>query len=599
VRGEDAQGRAELLKHALDASDRLQALAERPLLLTLMASLHAWRGGSLPEKREELYADTVALLLDIWESPKVVRDAAGRISVLQPSLAEWLKVDKDRVREFLDELAERAHGAQPDLHGTADVAEGELVGGLMRVSRNPEVNPARLVEYLCDRAGLLVPRGVGVYSFPHRTFQEYLAACYLTDHDFPDALVERVRREPERWREVALLAGAKAARGAAATLWLLVDALCFREPDDGEAGPADAWGAHLAGQALCELANLDRVSARDRPKLERVRRWLVRLLRDGSLPARERARAGVHLGILGDPRPEITLDGMEFCLVPAGPFLMGNEELEERELPYAYWISRYPVTHAQYAEFVKAGGYRERRYFSEAEREGVWKDGRVKADYYGDRWQDAPRPFGRPYDLSSHPVVGVTWYEALAFCRWLAERRPGLRVTLPSEAEWEKAARGGKRIPEAPFITTRLPSPAGRGAGGEGRAGTASGVETASLVPNPNPGRPYPWGDGIVPERANYDDTGLGATSAIGCFPSGRSPHGCEEMSGNVWEWTRSLMDGGEDLAAPASKARYLCGGAFFQGIDAARCGARGWFLPDDGYDGRGFRVVCRPFSDR
>ncbi|MDZ7332878.1 MAG: NACHT domain-containing protein, partial [candidate division KSB1 bacterium] len=214
LNSDDARGRAELLKRAVLTNDRLLALAERPLLLTLMASLHAWRGGSLPERREQLYADTVDLLLDWWESPKTVREADGTIKVLQPSLAEWLKVDRQRVRDQLNELAFLAHHSQPELVGTADIAEHDLVAGMMKLSQNPDVKPARLIEYLSHRAGLLLPRGVGIYTFPHRTFQEYLAACYLTDHDYPDKLAELLRAESNRWREVTLLAGAKAARGA-------------------------------------------------------------------------------------------------------------------------------------------------------------------------------------------------------------------------------------------------------------------------------------------------------------------------------------------------------------------------------------------------
>ena len=219
---DDARGKAELLKRAIFGSSRLHVLAERPLLLTLMASLHAWRGESLPERREELYADTVNLLLDWWENPKVVRDAQGEMVVLQPSLAEWLETDRDRVLDLLAQLAYQAHASQPDMVGTADIPESGLVKSLMDLSQNPDVRPALLMEYLSQRAGLILPRGVGVYTFPHRTLQEYLAACYLTDHEYPEKVANLARKDPVRWREVALLAGAKAARGTSSAVWSLV-----------------------------------------------------------------------------------------------------------------------------------------------------------------------------------------------------------------------------------------------------------------------------------------------------------------------------------------------------------------------------------------
>ena len=598
LEAEAARGSAALLTQAIFHSDRLRGLAERPLLLTLMASLHAWRGGTLPEKREELYADTVELLLDWWESQRVTRDGQGAAILLQPSLAEWLKVDRQKVRELLNDLAYRAHAAQVDLKGTADILENDLIAGLLRLSQNPDLRPARLVEYLRDRAGLLIPRGVGVYTFPHRTFQEYLAACYLTDHDYPEQVAGLVCGDFNRWREVALLAGAKAARGTTSAIWSLVDALCYEEvqPDGAE---ASLWGARLAGEFLAEAISVQAVSERQQPKLGRVRRGLLQAMTSDRLPALERARAGASLAVLGDPRPEVmTVAGMQFCFVPAGPFIMGSNAGDpysrERERPQHevdlpdYWIGRCPVTNAQYAEFAAAGGYAAKHYWPEAQRAKVWRDGKLEGT------RDRPYDYGAPYNLPNHPVVGVTWYEMLAFTRWLEERLGGilaarassadlidrqfiqsiagrrLRAALPSEAEWEKAARG-----------------------------------VDGLI--------YPWVGEFDLNRANVEDAGIGTSSAVGCFPGGASPYGCEEMAGNAWEWTRSLWgkswekpdftypyvpaDGREDLSADLSILRVQRGGCFRNKPYVTCCAYRRRHDPGYWDWDHGFRVVlllCR-----
>ena len=95
--------------------------AERPLLLTLMASLHAWRGGSLPEKREELYADTIDLLLDWWEGSKVKRNRQGEATAREPSLSEWLKTDRQTLMDkrgegvrIILENSKRLSGKEPE-----------------------------------------------------------------------------------------------------------------------------------------------------------------------------------------------------------------------------------------------------------------------------------------------------------------------------------------------------------------------------------------------------------------------------------------------------------------------------------------------------
>ena len=464
---DDARGKAALLKAAIERSPRLAELAPRPLLLTLMASLHAWRGGSLPDRREELYHDAVDLLLDQWEGPKVVRDAEGQPVVRQSSLAQWMAVDRSVVRSELNRLAFEAHRDQPDLVGTADISQENLVCGLMKVSRNPEVNPSRLVEYIRDRAGLLAARGEGVYTFPHRTFQEYLAACHLTDFDFPDEAARLLKADPQRWREAVLLAGAKAARGTPAAVWNLAEALCHAHPPKKtrkKMPEPECWGALLAAQTLLEneRERLDRVAERNVPKLERIRRWLLAIVQKGWLPPVDRALAGEALAVLGDDR-----DFDELVTVPAGEFWMGDDEDEDARprhkvnLP-AFKIGRYPVTNAQYRRFVEAT---KREWNSE---EGM-----------------------RP-DCANCPAVMMTWHDARAYCEWLTEvwRKEGKiradeAVRLPTEAEWEKAARGddGRVYPWGDDWEKYPLQYVGIGAGANQRGGDVSGWRQPLWLP--------------------------------------------------------------------------------------------------------------------
>ena len=125
--------------------------AERDVL---MASLHAWRGGTLPEQREVLYADAVDLLMDQWESQKVRRLPDGTYDLIQPSLVECLRVDQQALRQALNRPAFEVHRAQPVLVRTADIAGEKLVPALLALARppDPDIRPARLIEYLRDRA---------------------------------------------------------------------------------------------------------------------------------------------------------------------------------------------------------------------------------------------------------------------------------------------------------------------------------------------------------------------------------------------------------------------------------------------------------------
>ena len=432
--------------------------------------------------------------------------------------------------------------------------------------------------------------------------------------DYLKETASRVRADAEWWREVFLLEVGRAQEHLGVAV-ALVHALCPDDPED-VAEPTDTdWRvAVLAGQSLMELRLPRQIEEKRRQRedvrifqaeLNHVRDWLVALLEAPALPVVERAAAADVLARLGDVRPGVGLSPLPrvgegaglpdilWCEVPAGPFIMGSDKAQdpdayddespqhEQPMPYAYRISKYPITNAQFAAFVEAGGYTEPGYWREAKEAGVWSNGQVKARN-DDEPRAAPYDFGLPFNLLNHPIVGVTWYEALAFCRWLTDK---LRVTsyelrvarenggmdvwdfgsgryevrLPTEAEWEKVARG-------------------------------------------TDGRRYPWGNEPDPNRANYDETGIGTTSAVGIFPGGETPYGCLDMSGNVWEWCRTKWldnyEGYEERAdhdPEGTSGRVLRGGAFSYDRWGVRCASRDWSFPHFRYRLYGFRVVVSP----
>ncbi len=503
----DAAGRARLLQGAIERNPCLQDLARRPLLLTLMASLHASRGGALPEGREELYDEAVRLLLEVWELPKNVHTSEGAVEIQGESAAEWFKAPRDRIRAALDGLAFDAHAEQATLTGAADIPEEKLIKGLLKVS--PDLRQGRVIEYIRDRAGLFIQRGEGVYAFPHRTFQEYLAARHLSDVGFPQRLVELARADVERWREALLLAGAKAARGAHFAAWSLADRLIL-SGSSASAGAVPSTLVLLAGQLLLEagLVQAERLGDYEGAILEKIRHGLVAVLATERLPPLDRAAAGRVLSRLGDPREGVGVkDGLpDICFepVPAGEFTMGStdgryeDERPEfvcRLIREVYGVARYPITVAQFAPFIEAGGYKAKGWWTDAG--WAW---RCRNDI------SSPKNCGCEFEDHNQPQVGVSWYEAVAYCHWLTDemRRAGRisdrqKIRLCTEAEWERAARG-------------------------------------------TDARTYPWGpsDESVPQRCNMSGSGIGRTSAVGVFASGRSPCGAYDLSGNVLEWCQT-----------------------------------------------------------
>lgn len=229
--------------------------------------------------------------------------------------------------------------------------------------------------------------------------------------------------------------------------------------------------------------------------------------------------------------------------IPAGRFVMGSRDGnkfaydDERpqhtvEIPYSFRIARFPVANAEFVEFVKATRF---------------KSNVVKAD------------------LPDHPVVNVAWHDAQAYCRWLTDK---LRIEqilnsneiarLPTEAEWEKAARGEY-------------------------------------------GREWPWGDEWDAAKCNNLENGVATTTPVGKYsPQGDSPYGVADMVGNVPEWCQSKYnpypykadDGREDLKG--EEGRVLRGGSWFMARRFCRSASRAGFLPTF-FSSAGFRVALSP----
>jgi formylglycine-generating enzyme required for sulfatase activity len=545
---DSAAARIEDLVREIRSTPYLQSLAERPLMLTMMADLHASAGGRLRGGRAGLYERSVELLLDRWNQ---LRDVGE-----DRTIAEVLGMDLEQIRQALEDLAYEVHRlrGRASRSEPADVTDAELWKALDRErSRDRVVDERRVMDYLHQRSGILLAESPSLFRFPHRSYQEYLAACHLTRANFPDLLLSEVKADPALWREVTLLAAGKVAATPFAA-WALLEGLVPREPDAEVTREAPEFlRALYAALAVGETELWRKVQDQDAGKLERIRLWLERSLELGALAPVDRATGGRVLAHLGDRRKGVGLreDGLpeiDWEVIPAGPFVMGPDpgpfsKAGKVEVEVgAFRIARFPVTNAQYETFVSDGGYtsRWRRCWTS---EG-WK------------WKDERR---RPMDggaseesrLPNHPRVMVTWYEAHAFCGWLTEKL-GYEVRLPTEAEWEKAARGCD-------------------------------------------GRVYPWGEDFDATRCNVLDTGIGTTSAVGAFPSGSSPYGVLDMSGNVWEWCATTWrktyeePAVEDPEGTAS--RVARGGSFVDVQEHARCAFRFHVTPVVADANLGFRV--------
>jgi len=250
-------------------------------------------------------------------------------------------------------------------------------------------------------------------------------------------------------------------------------------------------------------------------EVQTIVKALVRLLEpEAEATSLERISAGTALAYLGDPR---NFD--EMVDIPGGEFKCG--EKGEPTYVMAYRIGRYPVTNGQYARFLADNPTYPVPHLDE-----VW------AEPYNWNLQRRTYPEGK----ANHPVVLVSWEDACAYCEWAGAR-------LPTETEWEKAARG-------------------------------------------EDGRTYPWGDTFDPERANVREGGVGSTTPVGVYPDGASPYGLLDCAGNVWEWTTLRAGKNQTI---------IRGGSWNFRAEDARCFDSDYSQPGHRSHCFGFRIVTGP----
>lgn len=527
-----ADEQSEKLIKAIDNNPRVADLAVNPLLLTVIALVHRYRA-QLPERRSELYEEAVEVLLGNWDTAKGLEtdvmlggralDGGDRRSLLEP-VAFWLHEHNKRDLDH------------DDLRIILLPKFLNLTGG----DREQAIKALNAFVYLInERSGLLIERGMGVYGFAHLTFQEYLAARVLAERE--DAVAYSIKVLPAPWwREVILLEAGylsnQGTRRVSALIRAILDADPGTEPEPHhhlllaaeclfDVGPARVEGdllsearKRLQKQADAPLKKGEKASA------------LAKITASNALARIESGQVAARFWKLPYGEPEwVNIPSSEFWM--GGEYQLDDNHVHKVFLP-EYQIARVPVTNAQYAFYIQ--------------------DTKVKPP---EHWRGGSVPPG----LVNHPVVNISWEDAMLYTQWLGEKIER-QVSLPSEAEWEKAARGDKDK------------------------------------------RVYPWGNDWRELHCNSYELGLDDTTPVGLFLNGASPYGVLDMSGNVWEWTRAIRgdkfkslrktgDRWENITDEES-VRVLRGGSFDLNAVYTRCAYRLGYVPI--LKGRyyGFRVV-------
>ncbi len=598
-KGEGATCASTLIAALVD--DRLQEMAGNPFFLTAMAALHR-PDKALPNTSAELMDELVkGVLEEARKRQTTATSSQPELAVLLANIPDGFKL----LRLRLETVAYLARENRQDRESR--FVDEDTLRQKLRLTKTVDDDWVdKLLDALRHRAGLLQSQDGAHFEFAYR-FEEFLAGCHLANEDaWPETSFETRCRglfhsRRDYARQVVLWAAGFLVhvRHRKSPVRALISTLVPRQPVTAQ----DAFSLVTLELAVDitrdvglenwqdeDVPDATDTAQRLRTRLEEVRG------EPQSFDAKTRARAASAIGRLGDPRPGVGLHQAEPLRglpdiqfvpaepeksLPAGKIILG-ETKKPVTIEQPYRISRYPVTVAQFQAFVDDKGYEQDRFWS-AEGQ-AWRDGKADAkaipDWYRAEYEKetfpirGPKPYDPVFQTPNHPRVGVCWFEAMAFCRWLTERlRAGSRrresaptqedqrgltsaatgqfeIRLPREAEWEQAARwDGKKADD----------------------------------------RSYPWGacdEKELARHCNCHQTGIGHTSAVGLFPSGDAKCGAADMAGNVWEWCENWYD------EKAKTSRVVRGGSWFLSPGRLRSAFRFGNAPVNRVRSLGFRCV-------
>ena len=473
---------ARQLLAAARSRDDLTPLCDSPMLLTALCIVYRQGKGGLPHDRFELYDRIVDSVLcnKFQDDRKVIAPIRNRLAVIAHAM---------HTGEGLPRGGRAAKGVpQWTIPVTQIETLIEQYQGAQKSNDQTYTTAVNATNQLLNSSGLLLPRENFAAGFYHATIQDFLAAQRLwsalgRDPARLDQFFRERAPQPE-WR---------------GTLNFLMGWQIQAQGDEVEESfelltrliqglkPLDVGLGVVIGQCLQILSKRGR-DLKDAGVLETYRQFCKDRIAESVEPLRDRYELGLALGALGDDRMRVNLkdrqDKTGFVRIPAGTYRVG-EPPRELVLESDLWLTQYPITNSQFAEFIHDGGYTTPALWSpDGGRQWLQQTKSIAPRWWHDVKWNAP----------NKPVVGVTWYEADAFARWAGGR-------LPTEWEWEAAARG----PE---------------------------------------GWEYPWGNEWEDGICNSDEAGLGTTSTVGLFPKSRSREtGLDDMAGNVWEWCENWFD--------------------------------------------------------